>query len=180
MERFKQLKPFGIYFFVILMTFLSISACAKSYNFSQSKNRSTVPAKYSSALDLLEYMQSVVIGGYPLPYGVDDKRWDAVKVSSFISNNGLTLYDVNNESTVKYSSRSLKNQLSVKKGKAYDSIVHMGLIYSQPYSQYSKLTYQPIQNGIVINMADWYRLTYVFEENSLRLSKLEYLTVEGD
>jgi len=180
MDRLKQVKPFGIYFFAIFMTFISIFACSKSYNFSQSKNRTTVPIKYSSAIDLLDYMRSVVTGGYPAPYGVDDKLWDVDKVLSHLSKMGLTLYDVNDESTIKYSSKSLKSQLSRKKGKAYDSIVHMGHIYSQPYSQYSELAYETIQNGIVINMADWYRLTFVFEGSDLRLSKLEYLTEEGD
>lgn len=164
----------------VLISMLGASACSKSGHFSQSTNRSTIPAEYSASLDLLDYLRSVVTGSYPVPYGVDDKHWDADKVLSYISKDGLALYDVNTGVTNKYGLKELKSQLTRKKGKAYDSIVHAGHIYSQPYPQYSELSYQIVPKGIVVDMAEWYRLTFVLEGKEVRLLKLEYLTQEGD
>ena len=58
-------------------------------------------------------------------------------------------------------------------------LAHLGYIYAQPYRQYSELTFVPQVDGVVVHLADWYRLTFAMQSGSLRLTRIDYLMQEG-
>lgn len=140
------------------------------------------PAADRPALEFLQYLKNSGErdgggSGFDETHG---GNWKAEELLSFISRNGITLYDINDKSTRRLTRAQLQLALSKRGNKTFTSFVHLGYIYSQPYPQYSTLIYQPRKNGLVINVAGWYRLTFMTEDGKLKLNKLEYLTLEGE
>ena len=105
---------------------------------------------------------------------------DPAAVLVAVSDSGLTLDDVNREdSTVHLSRREVVAELAGRRGRAFTALVHLGYVYSQPYAQYSGLTFAR-GAGLVVSMGDWYRLRFVREGGRLRLSRISYVNPEAD
>ena len=106
--------------------------------------------------------------------------FDPAGVLAVVSDSGLTLDDVNRaDSTVHLSKQEVAAQLAGRRGRAFTSLVHLGYVYSQPYAQYSRLTFAR-GAGLVVSVADWYRLRFVREGGRLRLSRVSYVMEEVD
>ena len=100
---------------------------------------------------------------------------------SFVSANGVTLSDVNRKPPVRrLTFAELRRSLAGKKGEVWQQFVHLGHIYKQAYPQYSTVKFTSQPNHVVAELTGGYRLTFSREQNALKLSKLEYLQVEGD
>jgi hypothetical protein len=54
------------------------------------------------------------------------------------------------------------------------------MTYSIPYKQYSELDFEQTGNEFIVNVSEWYRLTFISEGNRLRLAKCDFLIIEGD
>ena len=140
------------------------------------------PPQYKRVVELLQYLRSS--GEHGGGFGFEASRggnWKADKLLSFISSNGLTLYDVNDKRRTRRLTRGqLSSALSRRGDQTFTMFTHLGYIYSEPYPQYSTLRYKPQPNGgVVVGMSGWYRLTFRREGGALKLTKLEYLTLEG-
>jgi hypothetical protein len=108
--------------------------------------------------------------------------FDPAAVLAVVSDSGLTLYDTNLEEspTVQLSRRQLEFQLAHRRGRAFTALVHLGYIYSQPYPQYSKVTFQRRPDVLEASVAAWYRLRFVREGGRLRLRRVDYTMMEGE
>jgi hypothetical protein len=107
---------------------------------------------------------------------------DPAAVLAVVSDSGLTLNDTNLEesATVQLSRRQIESQLARRRGRAFTSLVHLGYIYSQPYPQYSKLTFTRRSDVLEASVANWYRLGFVREGGRLRLRRVDYTMHEGE
>jgi hypothetical protein len=139
------------------------------------------PPEYRRAIELLQYLKS---NGSPDVFGAFDEtlggHWRVEDLLAYISQSGLTLFDINDNRTRRYTKAQLRSLLSRKGNKASTMFIHLGYIYAQPYPQYSTLSYEAQANGVVIRMSGWYRLTFKREDGALKLTKLEYIQVQGD
>ncbi len=108
-------------------------------------------------------------------------KWDAQELLSFVSPKGIAFSNVNEKPrNRRLSFANLRRSLTEKKDNVWRQFVHLGHIYNQSYPQYSTLTFNPQPNGIIAELSGGYRLTFSRESGALKLSKLEYLQVEGD
>lgn len=140
------------------------------------------PPEYRRAIELLQYLKS---SGSPAVLGAFDEnlggRWQVKELLNYVSRSGLTIFDINDKRTRRYTNAQLRGLLSRKGSKASTMFSHLGYIYAQPYPQYSTLSYEPQANGgVVLRMSGWYRLTFKREDGALKLTKLEYIQVEGE
>jgi hypothetical protein len=139
------------------------------------------PPEYKRVIEFLQYLKG---SGGPDVQGAFDEtlggHWQVDELLSYISRGGLTIFDINDKRTRRYAIAELRRLLSSKGNKASKTFIHLGYIYAQPYPQYSTLQYEAQSNGVVVNMSGWYRLTFTREEGALKLTKLEYIQVEGD
>lgn len=107
-------------------------------------------------------------------------QWDLVKFISFLSSQGVIFSDINYQSNSYYSVSQIKSELSKRKGKIFKTFSHLAHIYSQPYKQYSELTFERKDKNIVVSVADWYVLTFMIENGRFRLTKCDYIMLEGE
>lgn len=138
------------------------------------------PPEYKRVVELLQYLKDS--GESDSESGFDASRggnWKADKLLSFISLNGLTLEDVNGKRTRRLTHKQLSSALSRRGDPTFVRFAHLGHIYAQPYPQYSTLRYEARPSGVVVEMSGWYRLTFTREGGALKLTKLEYLMLEG-
>jgi hypothetical protein len=140
------------------------------------------PPEYRRAVELLQYLRNS--GERDGGSGFEASRggnWKTDKLLSFVSRNGLTLYDVNDKRRTRRLTRSqLSNALSHRGNRTFAMFTHLGYIYAQAYPQYSTLRYKAQPSGVVVEMSGWYRLTFKREDGTLKLTKLEYLMLEED
>ena len=139
-----------------------------------------VPGAYQRAVEFLNYIKMPAEdakGGFDLSKGRFD---DPARIISYVSERGLTLFDVNDSTTTHVGPDTLNQQLRHRSGRGFEFLVHLSQIYAQPYPQYSTLTYQLRPNGIVVFVSDWYRLTFERENGQLRLTRLDYTELEGE
>ena len=137
--------------------------------------------EYKRVVEMLQYLKNS--GERDDGSGFEASRggnWNAEKLLSYISGNGLTLYDVNDKQRTRRLTRSqLSNALSRRGDQTFIRFTHLGYIYAQAYPQYSTLSYKSQPDGVVVSMSGWYRLTFRREDDALKLTKLEYLMLEG-
>jgi hypothetical protein len=81
---------------------------------------------------------------------------------------------------VSLSRDELRAQLAGRHGRGFVSLVHLAHIYSQPYPQYSQLSFSRGPEGFRVAVADWYRLVFVRERGHLRLRRVSYVNHEGE
>lgn len=117
-------------------------------------------------------------------FGFDETKggkWDDHELLSFVSPKGVTFSNVNEKpGNRRLSLSNLRRSLAGKKDNVWRQFVHLGHIYNQSYPQYSTLSFNPQPKGVVAELSGGYRLTFSRESGWLKLSKLEYLQVEGD
>jgi hypothetical protein len=108
--------------------------------------------------------------------------FDPAAVLAVVSDSGLTLHDTNlkESATVQLSRQQVESQLARRRGRAFTSLVHLGYLYSQPYPQYSKLTFTRRTDVLEASVADWYRLRFVREGGRLRLRRVDYTMMEAE
>src|SRR5262245_23766779 len=105
-------------------------------------------------------------------------RWDNDSVLSYFVQDGITFHDINGDTTWHLSAAALQDELTRRRGAAFDMLLHLGYIYSQPYPQYSKLSFAQDAKQLVVQVAGWYQLTFVRRGVSWRVAKVEYLQLE--
>jgi len=142
---------------------------------------SEVPVPYREAVALLEFIK------HPSPpkgafKPLEAPRWDVARLMSFIAEIRLILTDVNEPDRKEraFSHRDVQVSLTRRSGTPFKTFAHLARIYSNPYPQYSALSFTPAGEGVIVNVADWYRLTFVREKGALRLSRVDYLNEDAD
>jgi hypothetical protein len=105
----------------------------------------------------------------------------AASILAILSDSGLIIHDVNEEpdTTVHLTLREVEAQLTGRQGRAFESLVHLAHISSQPYSQYSELAFARMPGGLAVKVGGWYELTFVREGRRLRLRRVSYEKLEG-
>jgi hypothetical protein len=139
----------------------------------------TIPPEYAVTAEFLEYLKPAkeVPGGFSLAVA---PKWDVDRLMSYLASTGLTVSDVNRGGKAgRLSAKQVRDSVTGRKGQAFQMLVHLGYIYAQPYKQYSELAFEPQSDGVVVHVADWYRLTFARQAGSLNLGGLDYLMREA-
>jgi len=136
----------------------------------------------AQAIAFLEFLKS---GQDPRTarQGFDPKHgghWPKERLLQFLDSGGVTFFDVNGDTTWHEPLPAIESELTRRSGRAFTMFVHLGHIYSQPYPQYSRLTFTRFGETLVVSVADWYRLTFASRGRTVRLTKIEYLQEEGE
>ena len=141
------------------------------------------PAEYQRTVEFLEYLkrqQPATVNG-PDGFDISKGRLPVVdRVLSYVAPDGLTITDVNDRSTHPYTQATLGSALRRRRSRAFTSFVHLGYIYGAGHPQYSRLTYEPIPNGVVVCLAGWYHMTFLRYDSRLQLAKLDYVQDETE
>jgi hypothetical protein len=111
---------------------------------------------------------SVVRGGY----------WKKEQLLTLLDTTGVTFFDINVDSAWHQSIVSIRSTLVRRSGNAFSMLVHLGHIYAQPESQYSRLQFSEDSLSLVVNVGDWYRLTFVRQGSSFRVATIAYVMKE--
>ncbi len=137
-----------------------------------------IPPEYKVTAEFLDYLKppkeasGFQAGAAP--------KWDIARLLSFISPDGFAASDVNRGRNVaKYSVQQIRSAVAARKGIPFQMLAHLGHIYAQPYKQYSELRFEPQGDGVVVHVADWYRLTFAPQGGQLKLTRVDYLMREG-
>jgi hypothetical protein len=163
--------------------------CLLAYVLSGPHTRGLQPSSRPQATDndtaqavaFLEFLKS---GQDPRTarQGFDPKHgghWSKERLLRFLDSGGVTFFDVNGDTTWHEPLAAIQNELTHRSGPAFTMFVHLGHIYSQPYPQYSRLTFTRSGGTLVVSVAEWYRLTFAPRGRTVRLTKIEYLQEEG-
>ena len=139
----------------------------------------TVPDDFRQAYEFLEFIKfpKEPEGGFEAQ---EAPRWDLSRFMSFISAEGVIFSDVNGGISGRRSPAQIRSALTQRKGAVFKVFAHLAHIYSIPYKQYSELTFQKKDKSFIVNISDWYSLTFASEGDHLRLIKCDYLEQEGD
>lgn len=137
-----------------------------------------VPPEYKVTAEFLDYLKPAKeASGFQAEAA---PKWDIARLLSFISADGFAASDVNRGRNVaKYSPQQIRNAVAARKGAPFQMLAHLGHIYAQPYKQYSELRFEPQGNGVVVHVADWYRLAFAPQDGRLKLTRADYLMREG-
>jgi hypothetical protein len=117
--------------------------------------------------------------GFDIAFAPPIKVADVLAV---IPDSGLTLHDVNQpdaDTTIHLNRAEIEAQLTRRAGRAFRSLVHFAHIYSEPYPQYSALTFARVQDGMEVKVGSWYEVTFVRERRLWRLGRVSYVELEG-
>ena len=108
-------------------------------------------------------------------------RIDPGAVLAFVSDSGLVMSDVNDDSgSVRLSRPEIASQLTARRGRAFVTLVHLAHIYSQPYPQYSQLAFSRRPGELEVAVASWYLLGFTREHGHMRLRRVDYTEFEGE
>ena len=108
-------------------------------------------------------------------------RIDTSAVLAFVSDSGLVMSDVNDDSgSVRLSRHDIAAQLAARRGRAFTTLVHLAHISSQPYPQYSRLSFARKPGELAVAVSTWYNLGFVREHGHMRLRRVDYTEFEGE
>ena len=111
----------------------------------------------------------------------DAPNWDLASLGTYISEDGVEFTDVNGSRRRHASKQQVLNSLREREGDAFLVFSHLSSIYSIPYKQYSELHFSsPTPDKSLVDMADWYRLTFKRTAGGPRLLEVDYLMLEGE
>jgi len=139
-----------------------------------------VPPEFDQAFKFLEFIKAPGNSTSGAFEPNNAPKWDVKKFMSYISSHGVRFTDVNDNSKRQESHQTLQSEISQRKGKTFRTFAHLSHIYSIPYKHYSGLTFEKRDANFVVNVSDWYRLSFISEKGSLVLAKCEYLQSEGE
>ena len=134
--------------------------------------RKPIPEKYSSAVELLDYIKEQHIKK------IEDTDFEVPVFISYISTRGLTIWNINKNESKSYTIEDIKKQMSEKKGEVYLKIWHIAAVYLQPQLNYSKLTFKESNEMLKIHIEYGYDLTYLLEDGKYKLLKIDYIVIE--
>jgi hypothetical protein len=133
---------------------------------------------------IVKFLQLLKNGEDKVVFGFDESKggkWNSEELLSLLSTKGVEFSDVNEKLRKRrLTFVALRRSLAGKKDRIWRQFVHLGHIYNQPYPQYSTLTFSTQANRVVAELTGSYRLTFSREGGALKLTKLEYLQLEGD
>jgi hypothetical protein len=165
---------------VLAAAFVVLAAAAGMAEESEYFIKSRViPPAYKGVAEFLEYLKPAkeAPGGFDLSVA---PPWDVERLMSYMSEKGLAVSDVNRGGKLqRLSAKEVRSSVMARKGQTFQMLVHLGYIYAQPYKQYSELKFEPQAGGVVVHMAQWYRLTFDLPAGQTKLTRLDYLTREG-
>jgi len=137
-----------------------------------------VPKQYRRVVELLQLLKH-----NDDFYSKDEEiaRRKADELLSFVSSKTVTFYNVNDKpKTHRFTKAQMQRAFARKSGAAFDLLINLGNNYAMPYPQYSTVRYDSFRNNVVIEISDDWRLTFMRVKGELKLTRLEYLQVEGD
>jgi len=127
----------------------------------------------SRAVAFLDYMRSTV----RTTQGVFDTSkggaWDVDSVLSYISADGVEVFDVNTGPDSLYTIALLREELVNREGSAFTRFVHLGFVLALP-PQYSALSFSNDGEDVVVDVTFIYRLRFRLEDGRLQLVRLEH------
>ena len=153
-----------------------VSTAKRSVRTTSARNdRDTV-----QAVAFLEFLKS---GQRPAPRTAgfnpeNGGHWSVDTLLQFLDARGVTFYDVNGDTTWSKSISVLRSELTKRTGPSFVMLVHLGHIYSQPYPQYSHLTFSRAADTLKVSLADWYQVIFVRRSGGVRVTRIEYLEEE--
>lgn len=111
-------------------------------------------------------------------------RAGVAPIVAALSDSGLTIHDVNEEpdSTVHLTTAEVRARLSGRRGRVFETLVHLGYIYSRPHPQYSRLSFAPLSDGLAVSVgtSELYRLEFRRERGRLVLRRISYEEFEAE
>lgn len=139
-----------------------------------------IPVEYKSIYNFLESLKwpkKYENAGYHLE---NTPIWNVKILMGQISEGGVLFIDPNTNLNKRITREDIENQINSRKGNAFKMISHMTSIYSIPYKQYSELKFKKLSNDVKVSIGYDYELTFKYIDNVYRLTKCEYLALEGD
>ncbi len=140
----------------------------------------SIPRGYESEAAFFRLLQ------WPKPpddmFNPDDApHWELNELKKFIPPEGIKFSDVNHEMEGTAGQEQILQSLRTRKGKPFTSFSHLSHIYSVPYKQYSELTFKTDSKGqTVVNVAEWYTLTFRRDGKQPVIVQWDYNQIEGD
>jgi hypothetical protein len=80
------------------------------------------------------------------------------------SASGVQLTNETEGGKTRVSRAQIVSQASRRRGKVYSTLAHLGYIYAIPWPQYSALKFGETTDRQVLEMPDWYRITFTKED----------------
>jgi hypothetical protein len=100
---------------------------------------------------------------------------DADSVLVWLADEGLSLYDINSDSTWTATRDVIRRELSERNGRTFVQLVHLGSIASIAYPQYSALTLERSSDSTSATLGhDNYRIVVSPKGDSARVRRIEY------
>lgn len=141
------------------------------------RHGTVLPLACLASLRVVDYLAD--LNSYAEMYDSDRSRTiEPARVLPAIATSGLTLVDVNHAIEGNYGHAEVEEQLRGRTGPVFGRLTHLGHVYSLP-SQYSKSSCLIANQKLTIEISSWYRLMFVREGDNYRLSRVEYLEIEG-
>jgi hypothetical protein len=139
-----------------------------------------VPEEYLNCLRILDYLtdRNSYFGRFEAG---KSKNIEARVVADWLDQDGVHFFDTNDPSwSGTMTVREIQKQLASRNGPVFTQLVHLGHIYSESTPSYSHLTFEDVPGGVVVKMAQQYKLTYTTVPQGCLLRKCEYVNVEGE
>lgn len=168
-----------VFRFLEAIFFLVISSALVAYASEYRINSRIVPPQHQKAFEFFELIK------FPVkPKGMfkssNAPKWNIEKIMGYISDEGIIFKDVNNRMVGSKSKNQIKESLSNRTGDIFNSFAHLSHIYSIPYKQYSELKFTDLKNGVKIDVAQWYSLTFKYQKGEVTIINWDYNQIEGD
>ena len=107
--------------------------------------------------------------------------WDLKALARYIPPEGIEFADVNHRFEGRVAREAILRSLKERRGAAFTAFAHLSHIYSIPYKQYSDLQFTKRVDGqTVVQMADWYTLTFRRAGSQPIIVRWAYTQLEGD
>lgn len=106
--------------------------------------------------------------------------WDTTAVFPVILTGPIVLHDANGDTTWTVRPEALRRELTARRGETFEMFAHLSYVYTIRYSQNVKLTIRRRADTTVASMPGWYEATFVHADPHIRLTRLEYLNLEGE
>jgi hypothetical protein len=153
---------------------LSVAHDALPAGIMRDRHGRGVPVEFDDALRVMDYFADQAADST----GWDEKAtkpYDVQVVGSFLSERGVRLTNLTEGSSQTTAKPAVLREIAARHGSIYETLAHLGFIYSKAYPQYSgsKLI-PPSATELVVEMSDWYRIIFSRQDGAWLLSAIEY------
>ena len=105
-------------------------------------------------------------------------NFDVERIMGYIPEGGIDFININSRKIIKNNYEEIKSNLQRKNGDIYLHLIHLGYIYSKKNK--NQISFQESKDSIILNVDNWYKITFKKMNKKYYLKKIEYLVIEGD